>query len=165
MLSVADEGVHMRRDSVLLVAVLVVVAACGDEVNGPPEGPQVAVSVSASLSRFSADNPTTLSVTAVNQSRSPVSFGYGSGSCWLGFVAFHKGAETDLGSARPCTTDWTLRSLGLGESRTEEFYVDGVLRDQYPYGTIEPGVYEIRGVITEFSSDPLLVEYYDHSGP
>ena len=158
----------MRRSSVLFSTMFVVVTTCGDEVNEPPEVPEVpkvAVSVSASQGRFSADNPTTLSVKVVNQSRSPVSFGYGSGSCWLGFVASHEGIETDLGSVRPCTADWTLRSLDPGESRTEEFYVDGVLRDQYPPGTIEPGVYEIRGVIAKFSSDPLLVEYYDRAGP
>ena len=155
----------MRRGTALLVAMLVAVAACGDKVDGPPAVPKVIVSVSTSLSRFSADNPATVFVTVVNQSRFSVSFGYGSGSCWLGFVAFHEGTETDIGSARPCTTDWTLRSLDPGESRTEEFDVDGVLRDQYPYRTIEPGIYEIRGVIAEFSSDPLLVEYYDHAGP
>lgn len=154
----------MRRSPVLFVSMLVVLTACGDEVNGPRGAPKVSVTVSTNLSRFSADNPTTLSVTVVNRSRNPVSFGYGSGSCWLGFVAFHEEAETDLGTSRPCTTDWTLRSLDPGESHTEEFYVDGVLRDRYPYETIEPGLYEIRGRIAEFSSEPLLVEYYDHAG-
>lgn len=153
----------MRRATILLL--LLVTIGCGDEVNRPPETPNVVVSVTASQTRFSSDDAMLLSVTVVNQSGSPVSFGYGSGSCWLGFVAFHEGVPTNIGGARPCTADWVLQVLEAGESRTEEFYLDGVLQDRYPYETIAPGVYEIRGEIDDCFSEPVLVEYYEAAEP
>ena len=152
----------MRRATILLL--LLAAAGCSDELNRPPETPKIVVSVSASQTRFSSDDPTVLTVTVVNQSQSPVSFGYGSGSCWLGYVALHLGVQTNLGSGRPCTTDVMVQTLEAGESRTEEFYVDGVLTDRYPYETIAAGVYEIRGRIDDYLSEPVLVEYYDPVG-
>ncbi len=153
----------MDKNFIVFAAMLVSGIGCRDDVNAPPpeDAPGVVVSVSASSSRFSAANPTTLSVTVVNQSTTSVSFGYGSGSCWgLRIAAFHEGANRDLGIGGVCTTDYTLRSLKPGEFHTELFHVDGVLT-RYPYRTIEPGIYEIHGRIAETSSDPLWIEYYD----
>ena len=154
-----------HRTRVVLAAILTAsIAGCGDDPSGPetPEYPVVIVTASASQSRFSRQNPMMLTVTVENRSTSPVAFGYGSSTCWLGFETVREGAESNLGGGRPCSADYALQSLDAGESHTESFHLDGVLFDwPPPYGRIAaPGIYEIRGVIGDYSSQPIVVEYY-----
>jgi hypothetical protein len=130
-----------RSRTVIAISGVVALAGCAEL--GPPGSLQVTLAVTGA--HASPSDPAVITVTAVNNTTTRMSWGTGSSSCTLTAAVRVAGAWVPILGERVCTTDTTEHALDAGQTRTEAFGWHGHVRRNGQTELLAPGTYLIRG--------------------